>query len=298
MNLTIIVPTYNRVVTLKKTLDSIKSLKYSLEIIVVDNGSFEETNEFLTGYSLVNKNVRPLRIPINTGSPAGPYNLGVAYATGEYCCFMYDDDTFIDGFIDVFMDRIYDQRFPMYYFNCSINNTDRGSTIGLKDGDRVTFDGVLTEEIKGESHIVIKTDILKKHKFPEHMLYSEGFVWFDILREHTPFFHDIKVRKYNRNSENISDLKKMFSKNIDEVIKQQLTLIQKYNVDLRRLNLLDRRIVRVLFLSQFSKIKYAEINRYLDSKFYFRLINVIFKILGRKLLFLIYRFKLIIYPNI
>lgn len=298
MDLTIIVPTYNRINSLKNTLDSINSLKYNLEIIVVDNGSFDETYQFLLDYSKINKNVRALRIPTNTGSPAGPYNLALTYATGQYCCFMYDDDTFNDGYIDVFMDRIHDQRLPMYYFNCSVNNTSKGSTIGLKDGDRVSFDKVLAEEIKGESHIVIKTDIIQKYSFPENTLYSEGFVWFDILRNYTPFYYDIKVRNYNRNSENISNLKKMFSQNIDEVIKQQITLIQKYHADLKRLNLLDRRILRILFLSQFSNNNYDQLKIYSNDRVYFRLINGIFKILGNKLLFRIYQFKLKIYPNI
>jgi GalNAc5-diNAcBac-PP-undecaprenol beta-1,3-glucosyltransferase len=298
MDLTIIVPTYNRLNSLTNTLESIKSLKYDIEIIIVDNGSSDGTYTFLLDYSKNHNDVKVLRIPINTGSPAGPYNIGLTIATGEYCCFMYDDDSFIEGSIDFFMDVIYKQRLPMYYFNCSINGLNKGSTLGLSNLDLVTFDRVLAEEIKGESHIVIKSSIIRKYSFPEHMLYSEGFVWFEILKEYTPIFHDIKVRNYNRNADNISNVEKMFFQNIHEVIRQQITLLDRYSSDLKRLKLYKRRLLRLLFLAQFTTESNEQINMYLEKSIYFRFINLCFKLLGRKFLFNLYMMKLRLYPNI
>jgi len=298
MDLTIIIPTYNRINSLGITLESIKSKKYDIEILIIDNGSVDGTYKFLSEYASSHANVKVFRINVNTGSPAGPYNIGLKQATGEYCCFMYDDDSFNDGAIDTFMDVIRQGQLPMYYFNCSINGSDKGSTIGLSNLDLVLFDRVLAEEIKGESHIVIKSNILRMYTFPESLLYSEGFVWFEILKEFTPVFHDIKVRNYNRNVDNISDVKKMFTTNINEVIKQQIALIDRYTSDLRRLKLYNRRLLRLLFLAQFTAERNSNLYTYLEKSVHFRLINILFKILGRKLLFSIYMIKLRFHPNI
>lgn len=91
IDLSIIIPTYNRLPLLKEALDSfIGLLDCSYEVIIVDDGSTDETWQHL----------QTLRSPIrvfrqeNAGSNAAR-NLGLEKAQGEYLRFLDSDDLLI-----------------------------------------------------------------------------------------------------------------------------------------------------------------------------------------------------------
>jgi glycosyltransferase involved in cell wall biosynthesis len=84
----IIIPTYNRLPYLKKTLDSILEQSFTdFEIIVVDDGSTDETVSYLRdlggGVELFRQDNR---------GPGAARNLGVEHARGEYVAFLDSDD--------------------------------------------------------------------------------------------------------------------------------------------------------------------------------------------------------------
>lgn len=85
----VIIPTYNALTTLKYSLDSVFSQTYgNFEIICIDNGSEDQTLEYLENYP------RNLSIKICNIPGSGPArNLGVKYATGKYVAFLDADDS-------------------------------------------------------------------------------------------------------------------------------------------------------------------------------------------------------------
>jgi glycosyltransferase involved in cell wall biosynthesis len=84
----IIIPTYNRLPYLKKTLDSIWEQSFTdFEIIVVDDGSTDGTVDYLRE---LGGSVELLRQE-NRG-PGAARNLGVEHARGEYIAFLDSDD--------------------------------------------------------------------------------------------------------------------------------------------------------------------------------------------------------------
>jgi GT2 family glycosyltransferase len=84
----IIIPTYNRLPYLKKTLASIWEQSFTdFEIIVVDDGSTDGTVDYLRE---LGKSVELLRQE-NRG-PGAARNLGVEHANGEYIAFLDSDD--------------------------------------------------------------------------------------------------------------------------------------------------------------------------------------------------------------
>ena len=84
----IIIPTYNRLPYLKRTLDSIWEQSFTdFEIIVVDDGSTDGTVDCLRG---LGGRVKLLRQE-NRG-PGAARNLGIEHARGEYIAFLDSDD--------------------------------------------------------------------------------------------------------------------------------------------------------------------------------------------------------------
>lgn len=89
MKFSVIIPTYNRVQSLERTLQSIlRQDCYDYELIVVNDGSTDETNSLLRRYEAGGKIIY-LQQPRK--GPASARNSGIASAKGEYIVFTDDD---------------------------------------------------------------------------------------------------------------------------------------------------------------------------------------------------------------
>ncbi|MFW6271710.1 MAG: glycosyltransferase [Desulfosalsimonas sp.] len=89
----VIIPVYNRGKWIKKAVDSVLSQDYRpFEIIVVDDGSTDETSEILSSYG---KNIRIIRQP-NSGVSSAR-NRGADAARGEWLAFLDSDDYWLAG---------------------------------------------------------------------------------------------------------------------------------------------------------------------------------------------------------
>lgn len=88
MQIAVIVPTYNRAHLIGATLDSILGQSYApAEVIVVDDGSTDDTEAVLAAYA---SRVRYLRVS-NSG-PCKARNIGVAATTAPWVAFCDSDD--------------------------------------------------------------------------------------------------------------------------------------------------------------------------------------------------------------
>ena len=86
----VIIPTFNRAKFIVETINSVLKQTYTnLEIIIVDDGSIDETGKIV-------KAIKDQRIKYiytkNWGGPARPRNIGLGVTKGEYITFLDDDD--------------------------------------------------------------------------------------------------------------------------------------------------------------------------------------------------------------
>jgi len=89
--ISVVIPTYNRAGFLGSSIESVlnqKDIKWPIEIIVVDDGSTDDTEIVLKPYK--NK-VRYFKIP-HSGLPAVARNYGISKAKGELIAFQDSDD--------------------------------------------------------------------------------------------------------------------------------------------------------------------------------------------------------------
>ena len=85
----VVIPTYNRADTVRRSIDSVLEQSYCpIEIIVVDDGSTDATREVLQEYG-----DRILFIHQENGGPSVARNAGAGLASGEFIAFLDSDDT-------------------------------------------------------------------------------------------------------------------------------------------------------------------------------------------------------------
>lgn len=94
IDVSVIIPTFNRLWCLPKAIDSSRNTQCKTEIIVVDDGSTDGTWEWLQAQTGI--------ISIRQENQGQPYaiNKGTSFATGKYIRFLDSDDFLCEGTID------------------------------------------------------------------------------------------------------------------------------------------------------------------------------------------------------
>lgn len=105
MKYSIIIPTFNRAQVLPEVLQSVNkaTVNYESEIIVIDDGSTDNTGDLLADY-----NITYIKLDKPSGGPAYPRNFGASIAKGEYLCFLDSDDFWKENKL-IEVDRIVSQ---------------------------------------------------------------------------------------------------------------------------------------------------------------------------------------------
>ena len=92
-HVSIIIPTYNRLKYLKRAIDSVINQDYKFwEIVLVDDGSQDDTFSLVTEYQKKYNNIRYIRH--SNRKPALAMNAGILAACGKYVTFLGSDDEY------------------------------------------------------------------------------------------------------------------------------------------------------------------------------------------------------------
>ncbi len=92
----VIIPTWNDKVSLINSIKSVFAQSFKdLEIIVIDDGSTDNTKEIIKELSDKDNRIKYF-YQENSGHPSGPRNLGIEKAEGEYVALLDSDDEWID----------------------------------------------------------------------------------------------------------------------------------------------------------------------------------------------------------
>jgi glycosyltransferase involved in cell wall biosynthesis len=113
----IIVPTYNRVKTLQKTIKSVLNQTFTdFELLIMDDGSTDDTS-IMVGAILDSRII--YEWAENSGGPARPRNRGIALARGDWICFLDADDWWTPDKLKVCFDNI-NERVDLIYHDLEI----------------------------------------------------------------------------------------------------------------------------------------------------------------------------------
>jgi glycosyltransferase involved in cell wall biosynthesis len=104
MLVSVILPTYNRRAVLADAIEAVQAQTHSdLELIVVDDGSTDDTEAMMAGVVKDDPRVRYIK-QANAGSNAAR-NAGLDQACGEAVAFMDSDDLWAETFLSEMLDR-------------------------------------------------------------------------------------------------------------------------------------------------------------------------------------------------
>src|SRR3989344_2456358 len=99
--ISIIIPTYNRAKLLRRAIESVlKQTFQDFELLVVDDGSTDNTNEVVMEYASKDKRVFYISQE-NSGGASRPKNTGIKTARGEYIAILDSDDEWMQNKLEV-----------------------------------------------------------------------------------------------------------------------------------------------------------------------------------------------------
>ena len=165
MKFTIIIPTYNRADFLPKAIESVLAQTYNdWELIIVDDGSTDNTKEVISQYS----DSRIMCIFQQNAERSAARNIGINHAKGEYVCFLDSDNYMLPDRLErllVFIGT--GKKSACYYTDIEYLNELNGNRL-LKKGRQYPFPidvDSLIQDIIATPQICCATEILRKYQF-------------------------------------------------------------------------------------------------------------------------------------
>jgi len=115
----VVIPTYNRAGLLPQAINSVLSQDYGdFEIIVVDDGSTDDTQDMVNG--LHNNRIRYIRLPENSGGSSKPRNVGLKATRGKYIAFLDSDDEWLPSFLSTLVRKLKDTHSAIGLVYCGV----------------------------------------------------------------------------------------------------------------------------------------------------------------------------------
>lgn len=129
----IILPTYNRAYCINRAVDSVLCQTWQgWELIVVDDGSADNTEEIMAAYAASDERVRYCRQPRNSGVSAAR-NEGIRQARYEYIAFQDSDDVWHADKLEKQM-CVFEENPEIGLVYCAMQGTRQdGSTVRIPD---------------------------------------------------------------------------------------------------------------------------------------------------------------------
>ncbi len=185
--ISVIIPAYNNGQFLREALSSVfaQGMSPEIEIIVVNDGSTDNTAEIIRGYgsSLI-------YVEQKNSGPAAARNAGVALAGGEYIAFLDADDVWAPTKLEEQM-RIFSLRPEAALVYCQFESFGQSYDVGASPWPKKVYSGRLFDKLLVESFIplpsvVIKTSVIRAlGGFDEDLLTAEDTnLWIRVARSH------------------------------------------------------------------------------------------------------------------
>jgi glycosyltransferase involved in cell wall biosynthesis len=211
---TIIIPCYNNASTIVQTLNSVMQQDYeSIEIIIVNDGSSDNTDAVINEYMKLNKKYSIVFINQKNGGPSKARNTGADKANSPYLIFLDADDLLLPSFVSKCMVKIEsDPDLNIIY--------TKGNYFGARSGEWNL--PVFSIPVFIEANCIPVTALIRKKifekvgGFDEKLNYTEDWeLWIKIIKEFGGVFRiDESLFLYRKRSDKSSLTDN--SKNIDE----------------------------------------------------------------------------------
>ena len=181
MKYSVIVPVYNVESYLPRCIDSLLAQNYvDLEILLIDNGSNDQSGQICENYAAQFSNITAYHIP-NKGVGSAR-NFGLSKAKGEFICFVDADDYLVGNlFSDVEsqLDSQLDLLVFSYYNSIekNLSEIDRSAKILPTEGkkDKSDFIALFQELFLTDMMYTVWNKIYRREFLEEHQIVFESY---------------------------------------------------------------------------------------------------------------------------
>lgn len=197
----IIIPAYNVEQYIEESIKSVLGQEFeNYELILIDDCSTDNTKNILEKYA--SEKVKVYSTTKNTGTAAGPRNVGLQYATGEYIIFLDGDDKLYNNQVLDKIDKLIDdKKYDVVYLGYQ--------DLGNSDKMRVSNNSNSTKEARIICDVTFSVssrcwnrEFIEKNnmRFKESMYYEDQLFCMtaNILVEKTTY-GDFPIFRYRRN---------------------------------------------------------------------------------------------------
>lgn len=201
--ISIIVPIYNGEAYLEQCLDSIVNQTYkALEIILVDDGSKDNSLEICNGYAKIDSRI--IVVHKDNGGVSSARNIGIKQAKGEYILFIDSDDTVELTYVEELLNANKDSKYDLVICGYKEMYTCRNIQKEYLPKNKLTGD--IKEDLYkiyyfclGPFAKLYKTDIIKRNKvsFPVEIRLGEDQVFNQLYLYYVSKYYFVNKALYN-----------------------------------------------------------------------------------------------------
>lgn len=169
----VIIPTYNRGYIIERAIESVQNQTYKeLEIIIVDDGSTDNTEEIVSKIS--DSRIRYIKNPKNSGV-SHTRNLGIAAAKGTYLAFQDSDDIWKPEKLQKQMDCMKQGNYGMVY--CAFEREFSDGAVVYYPPKEMPMEekqGEIVPSLLRQNLVSTQTMLIKKEVISQVGFFNEG----------------------------------------------------------------------------------------------------------------------------
>lgn len=275
----VMVPVYNAESYLKRCLDSIVNQNYeNLDVILVNDGSTDRSAEICDQYATKDARFKVIHQK-NKGLP-GARNSALEFATGEYLCFLDNDDFLEKNFFKILNEATHSKA-DVISFNYYEEKQQQKLVRNQEDEIRVD-DIFLSNILVNTSNSnffwfvwrrIYKSEFLKKHhiKFDETAKFGEDSIFNIEVFSCYPKYEHIPDILYNYCENQDSMVRSKYKENLLEKFEHQfsarIALQKKYNYNTEKSNTdISNYFMNNILSWLITNVKYSQENKIVELK--------------------------------
>jgi len=179
----VIMPAYNSSPFIAESISSVCNQSFvDWELIVIDDGSSDDTCEKVEAIAKTDGRIRLFKNEKNVGV-ARTRNRGFDICRGKYVALLDSDDVWAPEKLEKQLDLFEKTGAHIVYSSYGIVDLNNEKLKkDYKVPEEIDFEGLLKENVIGCSTVMLKSDIVKKHKFEPGFFHGEYSLLLDLLR--------------------------------------------------------------------------------------------------------------------
>ena len=182
----IVMPAYNASKTIRKSIESIIAQTYEeWELIVINDGSKDNTAEILSELASLDNRIRFLENDKNSGA-SYTRNRAVALANGEWIAFLDSDDLWEKSKLEkqLILAEKHPDMVVCYTASAFMDDDDKPYGYVMPAIEQLNYKTLLRKNLMSCSSVMIRASVMKEIQMPNDKMHEDYYVWLTVLRKY------------------------------------------------------------------------------------------------------------------